>query len=247
MPSSGNAYQLPESDPCHIFRKNPDDRNTETALTPKDDFFLEDPYEAISNSTIVSAPNGAPVTLSGLGGKPGVDGNDKVYYIDGNLWIHSKPMFSFTLANQGPEGTRLTLVVSGNIYVSDNIFYGNAGLDGLALIAIEDPKEPDSGNIYFGDPRYGTLEHMCAFMYAENDFYDNNLSASGSATVTVEGNMTAGNQVAINRNFQGQHSKLTVDFDQRILNKTLTLPGLPTASSSISGWQVTAWHEIPVP
>ncbi len=246
-PSSGDAYQLPEDHPCHIFRKNPDDRASATSGTPKDDYFLEDPYEATNGSSLIDPSGGALVTLSGSGGKPGPDGSDKVYYIDGNLWVHSNPMYSFTLHNSAPDGARLTIVVSGNIYVSDNIFYDDPGTSGLALIAIKDSKEPDSGNIYFGDPKYGTLEHMSAFMYAENDFYDNNLSASGSARVTVHGNMTAGNQVNINRDYNGQHSKLAVDFDQRIMNGTLALPGLPTQSSKIDGWTLSAWHEIPVP
>jgi hypothetical protein len=243
----GSAYQVPEDNPCHIFRKNPSDRTTETSGTSKDDYFLEDPYEAVNKSSIIDPTAGAYITLSGSGGKPGPDGNEKVYYIDGNLWIHSKPMYSFTLHNSAPDGVRVTVVVNGNIYVSDNIFYDDPQSSGLALIAIKDAKEPDSGNIYFGDPRYGTLEHMSSFMYAENDFYDNNLSASGSAKVTVHGNMTAGNQVNINRDYNGQHSKLTVDFDQRILNKALTLPGLPTQSSKVDGWTLSAWREIAVP
>ena len=86
----------------------------------------------------------------------------------------------------------------------------------------------DSGNIYFGDPVFGTLEQMHAFMYAENNFYDNNLTPTGSATVTVHGNMTAGNQVPINRDFGQQHSKLTVNFDDRISVGDLDMPGLPS-------------------
>ena len=57
----------------------------------------------------------------------------------------------------------------------------------------------DSGNVYFGDPTFGTLREMHAFMYAENDFYDTNLSSSSSSIVELVGNMTAGNQVKINR------------------------------------------------
>jgi hypothetical protein len=53
------------------------------------------------------------------------------------------------------------------------------------VIAIKDLGVRDSGNIYFGDPSFGTLERMDAFMYAENNFLDTNLSATGSARVTV--------------------------------------------------------------
>ncbi len=115
------------------------------------------------------------------------------------------------------------------------------------LIAIKDSAEPDSGNVYFGDPVYGTLEYMDAFMFAENNFLDTNLSASGSATVTVHGNMTAGNQVKIDRDFNGAHSKLTVDFDERIVNSSISLPGLPTATAGVAGWTMGSWREVAVP
>ena len=247
MKSGGTAYQLPESSPAHIFRKNPDDRTSATSTTAKDDYFLEDPYEAVNTSTTIDPSGGAAVTLSGLGGKPGVNGNEAVYYIDGNLWVHNTAMYSFTLKNAGPEAVKMTIVVRGNIYISDNIFYDDPLNDGLALIAMKDATEPDSGNIYFGDPAYGTLEYMDSFLFAENDFLDTNLSASGSATVTVHGNMTAGDQVKIDRDFKGQHSKLTVDFDERIVNSTISLPGLPTAKAGMSGWTMGSWREVPVP
>jgi hypothetical protein len=84
-------------------------------------------------------------------------------------------------------------------------------------------------------------------MYAENDFIDNNLSATGSARVTVNGNMTAGNQVRINRDWGTQHSKLTVNFDDRIWTGALDLPGLPTQSGAGATWTVASWREISVP
>ena len=156
-------------------------------------------------------------------------------------------MFSFTLANGGADGVKMTIVVRGNIYISDNIFYEDPDNSGLALIAINDANEPDSGNIFFGDPTWGTLEYMDAFMFAENDFYDNNLDGTGSKTVTVNGNMTAGNQVNINRDFNGQHSKLTVDFDPRISDASLNLPGLPSNTQGVKAWKMASWREVPVP
>lgn len=243
----GSAWQLPESNPAHIFRKNPSDRVTDTAGTAKDDYFLEDRFEPLNASATVAAANGSHVTISGLGGEPGANGNELVYYIDGNLWIHNRNLFSFTLWNATGEPIKLTFVVKGNIYISDNIFYANPDQDGLAMIAIKDPAQTNSGNIYFGDPTFGTLEHMDSFMYAENNFYDTNLSASGSATVSVRGNMTAGNQVKINRDFGAQHSKLTVDFDSRIWDGNLELPGLPSQSGADPTWVVASWREVSVP
>ena len=236
----GSAWQLPKTSPAHIFRKNPSDRSADTSKTAKDDFFMEDPYDSVNTSSTVTASNATQVSLwSG--------GSDKVYYIDGNLWIHNKKIFSFALSNPAGGAAKVTFVVNGNIYFSDNILYKDPAVDGIAFIAIKDGKQHDSGNIYFGDPTFGTLEQMDAFMYAENNFYDNNLSASGSATVTVNGNMTAGNQVVIDRDSGEQHSKLTVNFDDRISTGAITLPGLPGTPGAGAPWSVVCWREVPVP
>ncbi len=243
----GTALQMPESDPSHIFRLNPSDRSSDTAATAKDDYFLEDPYEAVISSSTVNEANATPITLSGQDGNPGPSGTDKVYYIDGNLWVHNKNIYSFKFANSGSEPIRVTFVVKGNIYFSDNILYEDSADDAVAFVAIDDPREIDSGNIYFGDPVFGTLEQMDAFMYAENNFYDNNLDAAGSKTVTVNGNMTAGNQVLINRDVGTQHSKLTVNFDDRLATGAVTLPGLPAAQGGAGVYSVASWRKIPVP
>ncbi len=242
--SGGYAYQLPEANPAHIFRVNPSDRSSETSSTIKDDFFLEDPYENVRVDKNQNGKDAYKITLSGTMGRPGESGTDKVYYIDGNLWIHNKKTYSLKFFSQGNDPTRVTFVVKGNIYFSDNMFYMNKQKDGVAFIAITDDDVEDSGNIYFGDPVFGTLEHMDAFMYAENNFYDNNLSASGSAEVTVVGNMTAGNQVAINRDWGDQHSKLTIEFDDRISAGELDLPGLPGVNSASEGYVVVSWREV---
>jgi hypothetical protein len=243
----GKAWQVPEANPAHIFRKNPDDRAANTATTAKDDYFLEDPYESVSTSTTIDPAHGTRITLSGLGGEPGVDGNRKIYYIDGNLWIHNRNIYSFTLFNSGSEGAQATFVVKGNIYFSDNVMYHDPQKDGIAFIAMKDAGVTDSGNIYFGDPVFGTLERMDAFMYAENNFLDTNLSATGSARVTVNGNMTAGNQVRINRDFGAQHSKLTVNYDDRLVTGVLSLPGLPSQSGAAPSWSVLSWRKIAAP
>ena len=75
----------------------------------------------------------------------------------------------------------------------------------------------------------------------------NHLDAVGSKTVTVNGNMTAGNQVRIERDFQGQHSKLTVAFDDRIATGAVSLPGLPGSDPNGAGWSVASWREVAVP
>ncbi len=237
--AGGFAWQLPASEKAHVFRKNPNDRAAEIASTTKDDFFLEDPYERCRSDSRSDGSDPYVITLNGDTGRAGGDGNGLVYYIDGNLWIHNKNTMSLQIEGLGSLG--ITIVVRGNIYISDNIFYEDKDRDGLALIAMADPSVNDSGNIYFGDPVFGTLEHMSAYMYAENNFFDTNLSASGSARVSVDGMMSAGNQVAINRDFRGRHSRLTVNYDSRVRDGRLRLPGLPSSSSggevTFLGWQ----------
>jgi hypothetical protein len=65
--------------------------------------------------------------------------------------------------------------------------------------------------------------------------------------VRVYGNMTAGNQVAINRDFGNQHSKLTVDFDERLVERELNLPGIPRSSGAAPLWLVASWRPISAP
>jgi hypothetical protein len=246
--AGGKAWQVAESSPAHIFRMNPNDRKDNINSTAKDDFFLEDPYEKVKEDANSNGSDATHITLSGLGGKPGASGNEKVYFIDGNLWVHNLKTMSFKLYSSGSEGLKVTFVVKGNIYFSDNVFYKNKNKDGIAFIAMKDEKEKDSGNIYFGDPVFGTLEHMESFMYAENNFYDNNLDEKGSAEVEVFGNMTAGNQVLINRDYGTQHSKLGVELDPRIMDGSLVLPGLPGLDGGGGApWQIAAWHEVPAP
>ena len=246
----GKAWQLPATDPAHIFRLNPSDRTANTSTTTKDDYFLEDPYTPLRTDPKSDGSDPYIVQLSDPSVTKGAGvGNNKVYYIDGNLWVHNLSSMSFAIAGptSGGAGMDITIVVKGNIYISDNIYLKDKAKDGLALIALKDSAVKDSGNIYFGDPTFGTLEHMSAFMYAENDFHDNNLSATGSAIVTVDGNMTAGNQVNINRDYGKQHSKLTVNFDDRISTKKISMPGLPKTTATQTGLKISLWREVGVP
>ena len=243
----GSAYQVPESNPGHIFRANPSDRTSENASTSKHDFYLEDPYESVRYDSKEDGTDPSKITLTG-GDDPGIDGNELVYFIDGNLWIHNKNVYSFALQQAGTtKGIQVTFVVKGNVYFSDNLFYNNEAHDGVAFIAIEDPTVADSGNIYLGDPSFGTIKHMDAYLYAENDFYDNNLDENGSKRVEVNGTMSAGNQVLIERDYKDHHSKLTVNFDPRISDGSLSLPGLPDQSGADQGIAVLSWREVPVP
>ncbi|MCP3920279.1 MAG: hypothetical protein GY711_32535 [bacterium] len=240
----GYADQMPESSPAHIFRRNASDRNSENNSTTKDDYYLEDPYEATSGADY-------RLSLTGTMGDPGPSGTDKVYFIDGNLWIHNYGAYGFEATNTDAEGFRVTFVVKGNIYFSDNVKLNDDDNDAIAFIAIEDDTVSDSGNIYFGDPEFGTLEEMEAYMYAENNFFDYNLNSSGSAEVKVMGTMSAGNQVSIERDYTyyrrrrwyTQHSKLEVEFDSRLSDGTVSLPGIPSQGEADS-FEVAYWREV---
>ncbi len=240
--AGGNAYQVPESNPAHIFRKNPSDRSTENGSTVKDDYYLEDPYESVSSDSAEDGSNVYKLTLSGISGEPGVSSNKKVFFIDGNVWVHNYKTMSLGLSHSDPNGVQVTFVVKGNIYFSDSFFYDDEEKDGVAFIAMKDDDVDDSGNIYFGDPEFGTLKRMYAFMYAENDFYDINLDKTGSSIVEVYGNMTAGNRVLIDRDFGTTHTRLYVNFDERIAAGDLDMPMLPLQSGAEpTGFKVQGW------
>jgi hypothetical protein len=241
----GTAWQMPESSPVHIFRKNPSDRSSLTSGTTGDDFFLEDPYEPVNKDLSGNGTDATMITLSGLGGEPGTNSNQKVFYIQGNLWINNNNTMSFKLNSPTANGTQITIAVMGNIYMGDSIFYGNTAKDGIAFVAIKDPARPTTtGNMYFGDPTFGTVRTFDAIMYAENNFYDNNLDEAGSATVTVNGNIVAGNQILVNRDYGTKHTKLTVNHDGRLAAGSLTLPGVPTQTATITAYMVLSWRQI---
>ncbi len=223
----GSAWQVPETDRSHILRLDPSDRESACLSTTKSDYFLEDPYEVVHSGVTVDPTAATQISLGPSGGGP----HRLVYYIDGNLWLHNMPVMSFAL--QSDEAVQVTFVVKGNIYMADDLLIHDSENDGVAFVAIKDEAVPDSGNIYFGDPIGGTLARMDAFMFAENNFIDQNLSASGSLDVTVNGIMSAGNQVAIEREDGNRRTQLTLNFDDRIKKGLLDLPGLPQPKVSV--------------
>ena len=226
-----NGQVHPSTDPAHIFVKNPTDRSY-TPIPGKDDYFLEDPTDPSygdSSQQIMVASNG----------------NDKVYYVDGNLYIHNPDTFDFKFRE---PGVRVTVVANGNITISDEFRY-NGGTanpqDCLSLIAMKDPACTNSGNIYLGDAQFGTGGDIHAMLFAENDFVDNNLNTSGQSHLTVFGNMTAGNHVALNRS-GSDRTRLDVTLDERILDQEDMPPGLPAALAGQRTLSVpTTWTVIP--
>ncbi|MCD6288540.1 MAG: hypothetical protein J7M12_05440 [Candidatus Hydrogenedentes bacterium] len=257
---------LPEDDAAHIFVKNPRDGRENIVdqvfmldgkpINP-DDYFLEDPYEHVNTGSQDSSDNATRISLSGGPAGKEEDGNYKTYFIDGNLYLHNLHTYSFKIQDAENKGVGVTFVVRGNIILSDNFYYRNINKDQVAFVAIrreDDPKGEISGNIYIGDENFGTIAHLQSLLYAENNFYDNNLDEEGSAHFDIYGTMTAGNQIRINRDYvipghyewrrirgrwqrvwvdeEARHSAMEVVFDDRYVDgpngRERITPGLPS-------------------
>jgi hypothetical protein len=173
-----------------VFVKNPSDRGKECSSTPNNDYFLE-PMSATGGGSVKDAQT--PLHL----------GNDKVYYVDGDLWVHSLSTPGFNV-----DG-KVTVVATGDIHICDNIKYADTN-SMLGLVALG--KYDSSGNrisggdIFFGDPRYGTMYVVSAMMFAANDFLYNSeavfkKAAEPAAGFMVNGSFTAMNRVQVERDW----------------------------------------------
>jgi hypothetical protein len=250
--------RLPAGDPRHIFVKEfRDDLAKTTGFKFNNtNYFLGDPWESSDIDQIsVSAA-----------------GNEKIYFIDGNLWIEPQGQTS-RIVDSPADGTRITVIVRGNIYFSDDLLYDNAAKDALLFIALTDgesyrdgngnnqydPGEAilhddgdglyegpveGSGNVFFGDPNGGPLGHVHGYMYADNYFMDHVLDGTSRDPLPfdVTGFMSAGEQVQIRRDFNGRHARMRVNFDPRVVNGDISLPGFPEREAygdfSLLSWRL---------
>jgi hypothetical protein len=174
-----------------VFMKNPPDRSSECDSTTVDDYFLE-PVNVHGGGTYKDAPT--PLHL----------GNNVVYYVDGDVWVDSQSSYGFTVDGKA------TIVATGNIHLSDNLKYADANSDILGLVALGNYDEygdlVSGGNIYFGDPRYGTVYVTSALMFAADDFLYNTDSVTHHAAepesgFIVNGNLSALNTVSVERDW----------------------------------------------
>jgi hypothetical protein len=73
----------------------------------------------------------------------------------------------------------------------------------LGLVALgkynENGDLVSGGNVYFGDPRYGTMYVVSGMMFAANDFLFNNDTTSHQPTEPQTGFIVNGNLAALNR------------------------------------------------
>jgi hypothetical protein len=175
-----------------VFVKNPGDRAAECASTPGiDDFFFEP-----SSGFIEGSWDTAQTPLHA--------GTDRIYYIDGDLWVHSKnDTFGFNM-----DG-KVTIVVTGNIHLCDNLKYADTS-SMLGLVALGKYNGTgqliSGGNIYFGDPTYGTLNMFSGMMFAANNFSYNTTTtfawtAEPSSGFIINGSFAAVNQINIVRDW----------------------------------------------
>jgi hypothetical protein len=182
LPSDNELY--------NVMVKNPTDRSGECASTTGDDYFLE------------------PASVSGGGGQkdattPLSMGDNRIYYVDGDVWVHSQSTYGFLV-----DG-KVTIVATGDIHISDNIKYADSEsvLGLVALGQYDDAGQLISGgNVYFGDPRFGTLYTASALMFAADSFLYSTDSVTGDAAepttgFSVYGNLNALNQVSIERDW----------------------------------------------
>jgi hypothetical protein len=275
----GNCAIVDSSKPEHIFLRNPSTSSTKyvSGKTIKarsysyvydkdgervDDYFLEDPTDSTYNSKDSSASIDGTTYTSPMYVNVTDDGNGLLYYVDGNLYIHSPTAYCMRFRN---AGTRITIVAKGNITISDEFYY-NADYDddlsssdidstivdnpsdALCLIALKNSNCEDSGNIYIGDAQFGTGGSIHAMLYAENNFIDNNLNTSGQPYISIFGNMTAGNMVKLNRTSTGSSSRTRLDItlDERIRDGEIIVPGMPHPVGGQRSIQLdTEWTTMP--
>jgi hypothetical protein len=188
-----------------VFMKNPSDRSSECSSTSVDDYFLE-------------PSSGFIFGTEKTGQTPLHAGDNRIYYVDGDVWVHSQQTYGFKM-----DG-KVTIVATGDIHISDNIQYKDVN-SLLGLVALGKYDGPGNlvsgGNIFFGDPRYGTMYVTSAMMFAANDFLFNTDAVSRRSTeptsgFTVNGCFAAMNQVVINREW---YTKKTWDSVRRRWNE----------------------------
>ena len=173
-----------------VFQINPSDMTAECATTDGNDYFLT-PSTGFIGGDWKTAPT--PINV----------GTDRIYYVDGDVWVNSKSTYGFTLNG------KVTIVATGNIHICDNTVYANTNSI-LGLVALgkynSSGQRISGGDIIFGDPDYGTLYNFSGMMFAAHDFLYNSraigaFSAEPSSGFILNGSLAALNKVSIERDW----------------------------------------------
>jgi len=205
--SSGN---LPSGHELRdVVKKNDSERSSHCASTPGDDYFFR-PAHIGEVGDSYTAPT--PLDL----------GEDRVYYVDGDVWFDSSPTYGFTVSG------KTTIVATGHVHIGDNIIYADSTEQGdlLALVALgsydADGNLISGGNVYFGDPLFGTTYTVSAFMFAGNNFFYNVGSTDPDdyqrpdTGFNIFGNWVAINEVSVIRDWYeaGEHWEYSFSWCQ---------------------------------
>lgn len=197
---------LPAGHPLRdLVVKNPSSRSAECADTPGDDYFFE-PRTVSNSGTWKTAVT--PLNL----------GDNKIYYVDGDAWFNHPSTYGFKVSGKA------TIAASANIHISDNLAYASTN-DMLGLVAVGKLEEGElvnkTGDVFFGDPRYGTVYTVDAFMFARNDFQYVTWGTDGAprepdSGFQIDGNYGALGKININRDW--------FDLETIVNKKTVKTP-----------------------
>lgn len=206
------GVEVPTSSPAHIFQLHPEDRRAAWENTPGLDFFLDD--------------GAAPSSRRAFGGSAQVTlaegGNDVVYVIEGNLWLHSHDATELILVAADGSPVRVTFVVRGNIYFLDDVSTARPG-GAVAFIALPAPSlRATGGDIWLGDLAYGTLSFIEGFLFAAGDI-DGALFRGG---LVVHGALAAGGEIRVDAPSGCRGPLLQVEHDLRYARGGDRPPGL---------------------
>jgi hypothetical protein len=221
-----SGYLPSDNELYNVMVKNPTNRSGECSTTAGDDYFLEP--ASVSNNGAGQKDARTPLHL----------GDNRIYYVDGDVWVHSPSTYGFLVDGQ------VTIVATGDIHVSDNIKYSDSE-SLLGLVALGKYNDADQlvsgGNIYFGDPRFGTMYTASALMFAADSFLYSTDSVTGDAAepetgFSVYGNLNALNQVSIERDWyddEGTGTARPAHFDSSLDQWVDLESGLALTSNEI--------------
>lgn len=203
----------------------------------------------------------------------------KLVVIKGNLWIHSTSTLVMQFP-ETEQGVHVTIVVEGNVFVADDVEYSGPN-DGLLIIAKQRPDEESytdlngnyryddgepiigdasdgyqgsaegSGNIFFGDPRFGTGGVTDGYLYAQNNVHLINQGTDGDygsddRVWGVRGFLSAGGIMELGKRKGGRnYENFRVRYDERF--KRLDFKGVPgpVGGGGMASLAVKAWRELP--
>lgn len=238
---NGTVKTVPEDNPAHIFARD-----------VLNDFGTADDDHEITNENYFLADyhNGQLGDHVTTGTTEGT-----VYFVDGNLWIETGfaggPMdgqsvivvkgniYIADTVTRADDNSALVLIAmaDGESYTDLN---GNEQYDeGEPIIdddgdGVYNGNAEGSGNIFFGDPNIGPVGRFDGFLYAENNFEDYaSMTANWNQEIKIRGSMSAGNRIDLADRVDktGAHEPITIEWDKRIADGVLKIPGIPGSAS----------------